>query len=82
MFGVHFRQRTVVLLLTLLTGCCPCGPADYVKTEEAVDGRTQEADVWATLGDYYGPPAPIVLDPPPVPPEIMGPTPLDRLPKK
>lgn len=66
------------LLLALpLTGCCPCAPPD--EPEEA---KTQEVDVWATLGDYYGKPADIVLVPPPVPPEIMGPTPLDRLPKE
>jgi hypothetical protein len=66
------------MLLTLpLAGCCPCAPP-----AEPEDATTEEAAVQKTAIDYYGPPADIVLVPPPVPSEIMGPTPLDRLPKK
>ena len=74
------RVRTLGVLLLLLPGCGPSAPPAAPETEtEKVE--PPPVDVWATLGDYYGPPAPIVLDPPPVPPKIMGPTPLDRLPK-
>ena len=78
------RVGTLGVLLLLLPGCGPSAPpaaAEKPRPRRSSPKTKTEVDVWATLGDYYGPPAPIVLDPPPVPPEIMGPTPMDRLPK-
>lgn len=77
------RVGTLGVVLLLLPGCGPSAPPAAPETGKSKPEKTktEEVDVWAGLGDYYGPPAPIVLDPPPVPPEIMGPTPLERLPK-
>jgi hypothetical protein len=69
---MRIRFVGTMLLAIPLAGCCPCAPPD----------EPEEAPVQKTVIDYYGPPADIVLVPPPVPPEIMGPTPMDRLPKK
>jgi hypothetical protein len=64
---MRVRFLGMMLLALPLAGCCPCAP--------------EEAEEQKTAIDYYGPPADIVLVAPEVPPEIMGPTPMDRLPK-
>jgi hypothetical protein len=83
---MRIRLLGTMLLMLPLTGCCPCAPSaapDDAQTEETKtkEAKTEQAEAPKPTIDYYGKPADIVIDAPEVPPEIMGPTPMDRLPK-